>query len=154
MSMVIKRRGPRLHSSVRGQRSYWCLERIYSLINCTYLQTILFHRKWHAVKPRIAQLNFVCTFAAIWNHLGSIILFNYTFWDSVPDRSLQWSRSFLVRVCVKILKLAKHMTGWWRVMGFEPTKQRPCLSVWISNNVRGFNRRQTWCLLVDGWWFA
>ena len=30
-------RGPRLHSSVRGQRSYWCLERICSLINCTYL---------------------------------------------------------------------------------------------------------------------
>ena len=28
---------PRLHSSVRGRRSYWCLERICSLINCTYL---------------------------------------------------------------------------------------------------------------------
>ena len=32
--------GPRLHSSVRGQRSYWCLERICSLINCTYLHPV------------------------------------------------------------------------------------------------------------------
>ena len=35
-------RGPRLHSSVRGQRSYWCLERICSLINCTYLHVSFF----------------------------------------------------------------------------------------------------------------
>ena len=32
--------GPRLHSSVRGQRSYWCLGRICSLINCTYLHPV------------------------------------------------------------------------------------------------------------------
>ena len=30
-------RGPRLHSSAGGQRSDWCLERICSPINCTYL---------------------------------------------------------------------------------------------------------------------
>ena len=34
-------------------------------------------------------------------YLGSIILFNCTLWDSVPDGSLQWSSSVLV--CVKAL---------------------------------------------------
>jgi hypothetical protein len=38
----------------------------------------------------------------------SIILFNCTLWDSVPDGSLQWSNSVLMCVCRMHITLGHH----------------------------------------------
>jgi len=66
-------RAPRLHPSVRGQRSYWCLERICSLINCMYLPVQLqfcadfsCFRERRPAKPRTGKSTFFCTAVAIW----------------------------------------------------------------------------------------
>ena len=55
-------RGPRLHSSVRGQRSYWCLERICSLINCTYLHPFSEMGRGSTQEPPCRQLAIFISF--------------------------------------------------------------------------------------------
>lgn len=47
-------KGPRLHSSARGQRNHGCLKTICSLINSTYLRSFLV---WRAAKPRTVSSN-------------------------------------------------------------------------------------------------
>ena len=57
---------------------------------CSSTYLLFFLLQWHGAKP--------CT--PLWHfqiYLTSIIWFNCTLLDSVPDGSLQWSSSFLVR---------------------------------------------------------
>ena len=54
--------------------------------------------QWNGISSLASWTYLHHTFEEI--YLISLILFNCTFWDSVPDGSLQWCSSCLVRVCV------------------------------------------------------
>ena len=56
--------------------------------------------QWNGISSLASWTYLHHTFEEI--YLISLILFNCTFWDSVPDGSLQWCSSCLVRVCVYV----------------------------------------------------
>ena len=54
INKCIRCKGPRVHSSARGQRNHGCLKTICSSINSRYLRSFLV---WRAAKPRTVSSN-------------------------------------------------------------------------------------------------